>query len=141
MYQFQNKSTFAPSKLYLMERRLMTQLLSWKESKDRKPLILEGARQVGKTWLLNLFFWTSEKNSEVDFVMQYETDIVPIEVKSGTNVKAKSLKQFREKYLPKISVRFSLKETKLDDNLLNISLYHSHIFDFLLEYSCRKCVK
>ena len=38
-----------------MERRLMTQLLSWKESKNRKPLILEGARQVGKTWLLKEF--------------------------------------------------------------------------------------
>jgi predicted AAA+ superfamily ATPase len=89
----------------------------------------------------NLFFWTSEKIGEVDFVMQYGTDIVPIEVKSGTNVKAKSLKQFREKYLPKISVRFSLKDTKLDDNLLNISLYHSPVFDSLLDYSFNKCVK
>jgi len=89
----------------------------------------------------NLFFWTSEKISEVDLVMQYGADIVPIEVKSGTNVKAKSLKQFREKYLPKISVRFSLKETKLDGNLLNISLYHSPIFDLLLDYSFDKGVK
>ena len=38
-----------------MERRLMSQLLAWKESKNRKPLILEGARQVGKTWLLKEF--------------------------------------------------------------------------------------
>ena len=38
-----------------MERRLMTQLLAWKDSKNRKPLLLEGARQVGKTWLLNEF--------------------------------------------------------------------------------------
>ena len=88
----------------------------------------------------NLFFWTGEKISEVDFVMQYGMDIVPIEVKSGTNVKAKSLKQFREKYAPKISVRFSLKETKLDDGLLNIALYHSPFFSSLLDYSFRKCV-
>ena len=73
--------------------------------------------------------------------MQHGADIVPIEVKSGTNVKAKSLKQFREKYSPKISVRFSLKETRLDGNLLNISLYHSPVFDFLLDYSISKCVK
>ena len=33
----------------------MTQLLVWKENKNRKPLILEGARQVGKTWLLKEF--------------------------------------------------------------------------------------
>ena len=89
----------------------------------------------------NLFFWTSEKISEVDFVIQYGADIVPIEVKSGTNVKAKSLKQFREKYLPRISVRFSLKETKLDGDLLNISLYHSPVFDSLLDYSLNKGVK
>ncbi len=38
-----------------MERFLYKKLLSWKNSKDRKPLILEGARQVGKTWLLKEF--------------------------------------------------------------------------------------
>lgn len=38
-----------------MERLLIKQLLKWKESQDRKPLVLEGARQVGKTWLLKEF--------------------------------------------------------------------------------------
>ena len=57
----------------------------------------------------NLFYWTSEKTSEVDFVMQFGVDILPIEVKSGTNVKAKSLKQFREKYSPKISAESSFR--------------------------------
>ncbi|MDR0970392.1 MAG: AAA family ATPase [Lentimicrobiaceae bacterium] len=83
----------------------------------------------------NIFFWTSEKISEVDFVIQYGANVVPIEVKSGTNVKAKSLKQFRDKYSPKISVRFSLKDTRLDDDLLNISLYYSPIFDMLVAYA------
>ena len=83
----------------------------------------------------NLFYWTSEKTSEVDFVMQFGVDILPIEVKSGTNVKAKSLKQFREKYSPKISVRFSLKDTYLNDDLLNISLYYAPIFELLLKIS------
>jgi predicted AAA+ superfamily ATPase len=32
-----------------MERKLMTTLIQWKDSKGRKPLLLEGARQVGKT--------------------------------------------------------------------------------------------
>jgi len=81
----------------------------------------------------NLFFWTSEKISEVDFVMQYGADIVPIEVKSGTNVKAKSLKQFREMYSPKISVRFSLKNTHLDNDLQSISLFEIFLFEQLLD--------
>lgn len=38
-----------------MERFLYAQLLAWKNSGSRKPLILEGARQVGKTWLLKEF--------------------------------------------------------------------------------------
>ena len=38
-----------------MERLLISQLLKWKESHGRKPLVLEGARQVGKTWLLKEF--------------------------------------------------------------------------------------
>lgn len=38
-----------------MQRFLYPELIRWKNSKDRKPLILEGARQVGKTWLLKEF--------------------------------------------------------------------------------------
>jgi predicted AAA+ superfamily ATPase len=82
-----------------------------------------------------LFYWTSDKIGEVDFILQFDSNIVPIEVKSGTNLKAKSLKLFREKYSPKISVKFSLKDTKLNDDLLNIALYHSFMFDNLLKSS------
>ncbi|MDR1768490.1 MAG: AAA family ATPase, partial [Propionibacteriaceae bacterium] len=38
-----------------MERDAMGLLVEWRESSERKPLILRGARQVGKTWLLNNF--------------------------------------------------------------------------------------
>lgn len=47
-----------------MERFLYNQLKIWKNSKDKKPLILEGARQVGKTWLLKQF----GKNEYENFV-------------------------------------------------------------------------
>jgi len=82
-----------------------------------------------------LFFWTGEQISEVDFVMQYGAEVVPIEVKSGTNVNAKSLKVFREKYLPKISVRFSLRNTRLDGDLQSISLLNIFLFEQLLNRS------
>ena len=88
-----------------------------------------------------LFYWTGEQISEVDFVMQYGSEIIPIEVKSGTNVNAKSLKVFRETYSPKISVRFSLKDTRLDNDLQNISLFNIFLFEQLLDSSCEKCVK
>ena len=38
-----------------MERKIYNDLLIWKNSLDRKPLILQGARQVGKTYIVNLF--------------------------------------------------------------------------------------
>ncbi len=44
-----------------MERLILEELIKWKESKDRKPLILKGARQVGKTYILKQF---GEKNYE-----------------------------------------------------------------------------
>jgi predicted AAA+ superfamily ATPase len=38
-----------------MKRHLTDKLAEWKSSKHRKPLILHGARQVGKTWLMKNF--------------------------------------------------------------------------------------
>jgi len=82
-----------------------------------------------------LYYWTGVKISEIDFVMQYGSEIIPIEVKSGMNVKAKSLKLFRETYAPKISVRFSLRNTRLDNDLQNISLFNIFLYEQLLDYS------
>lgn len=45
-----------------MERLLYKKLIDWKNKKDRKPLILEGSRQVGKTWLLKEF---GKKNTKI----------------------------------------------------------------------------
>ena len=69
------------------------------------------------------------------------SEIIPIEVKSGTNVNAKSLKIFREAYSPRVSVRFSLKNTRLDDDLQNISLLNVFLFEHLIGRSSEKCVK
>lgn len=46
-----------------MERYAMQQLISWKNKKRRKPLVIEGARQVGKTWLMKEFGKTQYKNA------------------------------------------------------------------------------
>ena len=46
-----------------MERMLMQDLLRWKEDEYRKPLILWGARQVGKTWLMKEFGKTCFQNT------------------------------------------------------------------------------
>ena len=50
------------SKIRVMERSILTELLQWKEAKNRKPLIVQGARQVGKTWIMTYFGQTYFKN-------------------------------------------------------------------------------
>lgn len=76
-----------------------------------------------------LFYWSSGATAEVDFVMEASGTVAPIEVKSGTNVKAKSLKTFRDKYQPKLSVRFSLKPLEYNDGLLNLPIYLAGLGD------------
>lgn len=70
-----------------------------------------------------LYYWDSDATAEVDFITSVQDKIIPIEVKSGTNVKAKSLKVYREKYQPALSLRFSLKELEHNDGLVNVPLY------------------
>ncbi len=70
-----------------------------------------------------LFYWSSGNIAEVDFVMQHGSAVIPIEVKSGLNVHARSLKVYREKYSPPFALRFSLQNLKQDKGLLNIPLY------------------
>jgi hypothetical protein len=70
-----------------------------------------------------VYYWSSGNLAEVDFVIQQDRDIIPIEVKSGLNVRSRSLKAYREKYRPPYAIRFSLQNLKLDHGLLNIPLY------------------
>ena len=69
-------------------------------------------------------YWTSDSgNAEVEFVIQGETDIFPIEVKAGINTKAKSLKTFRELFKPPYSIRTSLQPYHDGANVKDIPLY------------------
>lgn len=62
---------------------------------------------------------------EVDFLVQHENEIVPIEVKAGENVRARSLKKYRERYADRtpIAVRLSMRNLSFDDGVLNIPLF------------------
>ncbi|WP_010254177.1 ATP-binding protein [Treponema primitia] len=65
------------------------------------------------TELVNLyneppFFWRSNNTAEVDFIIQHKLDIIPIEVKSERNTKAKSLAEYRKKYEPRWAVKTSM---------------------------------
>ena len=71
-----------------------------------------------------VFYWTNSGNlAEVDFVIQLEDSVVPIEVKATTNLQAKSLKVYMEKYKPSFAIRTSLADYKKTENIADIPLY------------------
>ncbi len=60
----------------------------------------------------NVYFWRSKNTAEVDFVIQYNGEPTPVEVKSGNNTKSKSLITYIKKYNVKKAFRFSLDKRK-----------------------------
>ena len=73
---------------------------------------------------LGVYYYTNDRGScEVDFILDTGEQIVPVEVKAETNLKAKSLKTYREKYAPALSVRTSMAEYKKEEWLVNLPQY------------------
>ncbi len=73
---------------------------------------------------LGIYYYTNDRGScEVDFVLDTGEQIVPVEVKAEVNLKAKSLKIYKEKYTPEISVRTSMADYKKEAWLVNLPLY------------------
>ena len=86
-------------------------------------------------------YWSqSNPPYEVDFLIQRENDIFPIEVKSAANTAGKSLKKFKELFADKtkLRIRFSLDNLKLDDDVLNIPLFMADQADRLIGLALEK---
>ena len=73
---------------------------------------------------LNIYYWTADRGTaEVDFVIDNGKDVIPVEVKAEANLQAKSLKVYREKFQPKLSIRTSMADHRKEDWLLNLPLW------------------
>lgn len=73
---------------------------------------------------LPIYYWTAERaTAKVDFLIQYQHRIIPVEVKAAENLKAKSLKAYHQKFNPEISIRTSLADFRKEDWLINLPLY------------------
>ena len=68
-------------------------------------------------------YWRSGNKAEVDFLIQYRNQVIPVEVKSDENIRSKSLAYYKKEYTPGLSVRFSLRNLKKDEGLINIPLF------------------
>lgn len=73
---------------------------------------------------LDVFYYTNDRGScEVDFVVDTGEQIIPVEVKAEVNLRAKSLKTYKEKFSPEVSVRTSMAGYKKEEWLVNLPLY------------------
>lgn len=76
---------------------------------------------VAQGYRLN--YWESDGKAELDFIIRQNDSVIPVEVKSGDNVRAKSLKIFKEKYNPSYTIRLSAKNFGFENGIKSIPLY------------------
>ena len=73
---------------------------------------------------LAAYYWTNDRGSaEIDFLVDNGIDVMPIEVKAETNLKAKSLKTYCEKFKPNKAIRLSMADYRQEEWLLNLPLW------------------
>ena len=126
---------FSAFKLFMVDIGLMVAM-----SELEAKVILEGSRifeefkgalteqfvfqQLVQNKNLVITYWSSERyDSEIDLLLQYSNEVIPVEVKSAENLNAKSLRTFCEKYDFKNAIRTSLSNYRKESWLTNVPLY------------------
>lgn len=69
------------------------------------------------------YYWESDRGAEIDFVIQREGKLIPIEVKSADNTKAKSLKVYMDTYKPDYVIKLSVKNFGFENGKKTVPLY------------------
>ena len=84
-------------------------------------------------------YW-AEAPYEVDFILQRNADVLPIEAKAGENVKATSIKRYAKEYPEDtpIMIRLSMRNLSFDGKMLNVPLFMIDQLDHLLTLALRK---
>ena len=71
----------------------------------------------------SLYYWKSNSDAEIDFILYNKDGLIPIEVKASDNTTSKSLNSYIKKYNPKYSIRVSTKNFGFEKNIKSIPLY------------------
>lgn len=126
-------TNFDVFKLYLLDIGLLNAMANVSEkiilNKDQILIEYKGAlteQFVCQELVIHndVFYWTADNaTAEVDFILQKDQDILPVEVKAEENLKAKSLKVFVEKYNPPKAIRISMSFYRKEEWMENIPLY------------------
>ena len=120
-------------KLYLMDIGLLNAIanLDVKILLDKNKILNEFKGALTEQFVCQqliikhqLFYWTNNQGTaEVDFVLQFQNQVIPIEVKAEENLKAKSLKVFVSKFSNAQAIRTSMAPFRKEDWLTNVPLY------------------
>ena len=78
------------------------------------------------------YYWTSDGRAEVEFVLQWESYIIPVEVKAEDNISGKSLALYSKKYEPEYRVRFSMLNLQYNGGLISSPTPLAAWFDRLM---------
>lgn len=82
------------------------------------------AQQLVASLDMGLYYWKSEgKMAELDFLCAVDGDIYPLEVKAGINPKSKSLRSYDHQFDPRLLMRTTLLNLKMDGKICNLPLY------------------
>ncbi|MFV0397621.1 MAG: ATP-binding protein [Bacteroidales bacterium] len=68
-------------------------------------------------------YWTSEATAEVDLLLQNNTSLLPVEVKSGTRLSGRSLGIYIDRFAVELALRFSMNNLKRDGAILNLPIF------------------
>ena len=71
----------------------------------------------------DLYYYSLNQAAEIDFLIETDDGVIPIEVKASTNVNSKSLNYYMEKYKPSYAIRISAKNFGFDNNIKSVPLY------------------
>lgn len=69
------------------------------------------------------YYWQSERGAEIDFIIQRDNKLIPIEVKSADNTKSKRLRVYMETYKPSYAIKLSSKNFGFENNIKTVPLY------------------
>jgi predicted AAA+ superfamily ATPase len=135
----------AKFKIYLFDTGLLGALLNISSEIVIKPndLFVEYngafienfvASELISSGMKELFYWTSQSDAEVDFVIQHNNKIYPLEVKSGNSRNLKSIRSYESKYNPKFIFRTSPRNYIKENEFVNIPLYSSFNIQKIISY-------
>ncbi len=71
----------------------------------------------------NTYYWESQRGAEIDFIIQQEGHLIPIEVKSADNTRAKSLRVYIDTYKPAYAIKLSARNFGFEDRKKTVPLY------------------